>query len=60
LPDYEGIIPRMERVIMKRIPSICALKIAKYMTEFQCPECGGARLTKESLAVTVKGKISTR
>ncbi len=30
-------------------------EIEKYMSDFVCPECGGARLKKESLSVTING-----
>lgn len=55
-PDYEGILPRMERTFHETTSEYLRQEISKYMTEITCPECGGARLSPESLAMKIKGK----
>jgi len=54
--NFEGVIPRMERIYHETDSEYIREEIAKYMREVVCPECKGARLKKEALAVKVAGK----
>lgn len=54
--DWEGVIPRMERMYMQSDSEYAREEISKYMTDLVCPECQGARLRKEALAVKIQGK----
>ncbi|MFZ3074479.1 MAG: hypothetical protein WA093_05155, partial [Minisyncoccales bacterium] len=54
--DYEAIIPRMERAYRETTSEYLRAEISKYMSEIACPDCGGARLSPEALAVKVGGK----
>lgn len=55
-PNYEGIVPRMERTYHETDSEYLRAEISKYMTEISCPECHGARLAREPLAVKIEGK----
>ena len=55
-PDFEGIIPRMERAYRETTSEYLRSEISKYMSEIECPACGGARLSPEVLAIKVGGK----
>jgi len=55
-PGYEAIIPRMERAYRETSSEYLRAEISKYMSEIACPDCGGARLSREVLAVKVGGK----
>ena len=53
---FEGVIPNLKRrYTQTRSPGIRAW-IEQFMSIHDCPECQGARLRKESLAVTIGGK----
>lgn len=52
---YEGVIPNMMRRFKETQSDYVRNKIATFMSDKPCTECGGARLRKESLAVTVDG-----
>jgi excinuclease ABC subunit A len=52
---FEGIVPNLERRYRETDSDWSREKIEEYMTLRPCPECGGARLRPESLAVTVGG-----
>lgn len=52
---FEGVIPNLERRYKDSDSNYVQEEISKYIRETPCPECGGARLRKESLAVTLKG-----
>lgn len=52
---FEGIIPNMNRRFSETQSSWVREEIEQYMREIPCDECGGQRLSKESLAVTVGG-----
>jgi excinuclease ABC subunit A len=54
--DFEGIIPRMERVYHETDSDYIREEISKYMTELVCPECQGGRLRKEALSIKILGK----
>ena len=52
---FEGIVPNLERRYRETDSDWSREKIEEYMTLRPCPECKGARLRPESLAVTVGG-----
>ena len=54
--DYEGLLPSLERRYNETTSDIMKSAYAEYMTQMPCKECGGARLKKEVLGVTVGGK----
>lgn len=53
--DFEGIIPNLERRYKDTSSEWARSEIEQVMTSCVCPDCGGARLCKESLGVTVGG-----
>ncbi len=53
---YEGVIGRLTRMFNKTDSEYLKEEIGKYMSKLPCPECYGARLKKESLAVRVGNK----
>ncbi|MFC1698478.1 excinuclease ABC subunit UvrA [Candidatus Omnitrophota bacterium] len=53
---FEGVIPHLERLFKETESDYLKTEIAKFMSVLACPECSGARLKKESLAVTINGK----
>ncbi|HNY97536.1 MAG TPA: excinuclease ABC subunit UvrA [Candidatus Pacearchaeota archaeon] len=53
---WEGVIPRIERVHKNTDSEYTREELSKYMTDIICPQCHGARLKKESLAVKIAGK----
>ena len=53
---FEGVIPYLERRYKETDSEYMKEEIERYMTSAPCPECGGARLKKESLAVTIAGR----
>src|SRR5207244_5881633 len=53
---YEGVIPWLERQHERAESEYAISKIEQYMREIPCPECKGARLRPESLAVTAGEK----
>lgn len=53
---YEGVIPNLERRHKETDSAYTRSQIEAYMFELPCPECGGRRLRKEILGVTVGGK----
>jgi excinuclease ABC subunit A len=52
---FEGIVPWLQRRHGEADSDWGREQIEQYMREVDCPECGGARLKPESLAVTVGG-----
>jgi excinuclease ABC subunit A len=54
--DFEGVIPFLERRYRETDSESTREEIKKYMLEKKCQTCGGKRLRKEALAVTVFGK----
>ncbi len=52
---YEGAIPYLQRRHKEAESDYAREQIEGYMREVECPDCGGARLKPESLAVTVAG-----
>jgi excinuclease ABC subunit A len=55
MTTFEGIVPNLERRYRETDSDWSREKIEEYMTLRPCPECKGARLRPESLAVTVGG-----
>ncbi|MDP2923307.1 MAG: excinuclease ABC subunit UvrA [Candidatus Omnitrophota bacterium] len=53
---FEGVIPRLESLFRKTESEYLRGEIAKYMSKLPCPDCNGARLKKESLAVHIANK----
>ncbi|MBQ2817784.1 MAG: excinuclease ABC subunit UvrA [Clostridia bacterium] len=53
---FEGIIPNLERKYEETGSEYMRGEYENYMTTMPCPQCGGKRLKKEALAVTVGGK----
>ncbi|TAN59196.1 excinuclease ABC subunit UvrA [bacterium] len=52
---YEGIIPHLERLFKETESDFLKEEISRFMSNQPCPECSGARLKKESLAVKLQG-----
>ena len=55
MTDFEGVINNLERRYAETTSDYSRNEIEGYMSTDLCPECGGARLRKESLGVTVGG-----
>ena len=53
--DYEGIINNLKRRYAETTSEIARNELEQYMISRPCPDCGGARLSPEVLAVTVDG-----
>ncbi len=53
---FEGIVNNLERRYRESNSEWARWEIELFMTDHVCPECSGARLKKELLAVTVGGK----
>jgi excinuclease ABC subunit A len=53
---FEGIVPHLERLFRQTQSDYLKEEISKFMSSLSCPGCNGARLQKQSLAVTVKAK----
>ena len=50
---FEGVVKYMERLFRETDSDWLKDEISKYMSILPCPECHGARLKKESLAVKI-------
>ncbi len=53
--SFEGVIPNLERRYRETTSDYTKSEIEKYMFSLPCKTCGGKRLKKEALAVTVGG-----
>lgn len=53
---FEGVITNLERRYKETTSEASRKDIESYMTKHMCPDCKGARLKPESLAVTVADK----
>ena len=53
---WEGIIPNLQRRYKESSSDYIKSEIEKYMTVTPCDTCGGRRLKREALAVTIMGK----
>ncbi len=54
--DFEGLVNNLQRRYNESTSEISRREIEALMTTTECKECGGARLSKEALSVTVCGK----
>ena len=54
--SFEGIINNLERRYQETNSEWMKAEIESYMMNMPCPECGGARLKKESLAGTINDR----
>lgn len=54
--EYEGVVGNLERRYRETHSEWMREEIESVMSAVPCPDCGGARLRKEALAVTVGGK----
>ena len=54
--QFEGILPRLERLYYETDSDFIRQELGKYMREATCPVCEGARVRKEALAVKVGEK----
>ena len=52
---FEGIVNNLERRYLETKSNYMRYEIENFMSSVPCPECKGARLRKESLAVTLGG-----
>jgi len=53
---FEGVIPHLVRLFRQTKSDYLKEEISRFMSSLDCPLCKGARLKKESLAVTIQGK----
>ncbi len=53
---FEGVIPNLERLYEETDSEFTKTRLQQYMVGMPCPDCHGARLRPESLAVTVGDK----
>ncbi len=53
---FEGVVNNLERRYKETTSDYARNELESYMTESNCPDCKGARLKGEYLAVTVGGK----
>ncbi|MFZ5753836.1 MAG: excinuclease ABC subunit UvrA [Bacillota bacterium] len=53
---YEGVIPNLERRYKETQSDHSRQEIEEFMSSTPCPQCQGARLKPESLAVIINGK----
>lgn len=53
---FEGIINNLERRYKETTSEVSRAELESLMSVNECPECGGARLSREALSVTVNGK----
>ncbi|MCL2508045.1 MAG: excinuclease ABC subunit UvrA [Oscillospiraceae bacterium] len=53
--EFEGVINNLERRYRETSSDWMRAEIEQYMTAQKCHDCGGARLNRESLSVTVGG-----
>lgn len=56
ITPFEGVINNLERRYKSSGSDATKAKIEEYMSEVKCETCGGDRLKKEILAVTIGGK----
>ena len=53
---FEGVIPNLERLYAESESEFTKARLQQYLVAMPCPDCKGARLRKESLAVTIADK----
>jgi len=56
MASFPGIINSMERRYKETTSEVMKQYYENFMSNIPCPVCKGARLKKESLAVTIGGK----
>ncbi|MCD4650500.1 MAG: excinuclease ABC subunit UvrA [Candidatus Cloacimonetes bacterium] len=56
MATYDGLIPTMQRRMRETQSEGARRFYSQYLSSNPCPDCGGKRLRKESLAVKVGGK----
>ena len=56
LARFEGVIHNLERRHRETNSEWAKAEIETFMVNMPCPDCGGTRLRKETLAVTIDGK----
>ncbi|MEZ4431178.1 MAG: excinuclease ABC subunit UvrA [bacterium] len=54
--EWEGIVPRMERLWRETDSEESRLRYAEYFSDAECTQCHGARLRPESASVYIAGK----
>ena len=54
--EFPGVIPHLERLFKQTGSDYVKHELTRYMSKLPCPQCRGARLKKESLAVYVSGR----
>ncbi|MBR4490028.1 hypothetical protein IKP13_05270, partial [bacterium] len=52
---YEGIVPSLERRWKETESEAVREELTQFLAEGVCPECGGKRLSKKALSVTIGG-----
>ncbi len=55
-PEWEGVLNNIERRYEESDSDTIRLELQEYMIEVPCDECGGRRLKREALSVTVHDK----
>jgi excinuclease ABC subunit A len=55
-PEWEGVLHNIERRYEESDSDTIRLELQEYMIEVPCDECGGRRLKREALSVTVQDK----
>jgi excinuclease ABC subunit A len=53
---FEGVIPNLERLYAETDSEFTKARLQQFMVAMQCPDCKGARLRPESLAVTIRDR----
>ncbi|MCD6485984.1 MAG: excinuclease ABC subunit UvrA [Syntrophobacterales bacterium] len=53
---FKGVLSKLEQLYREEKSGDSRMELSRYMNISDCPVCGGARLKKESLFVTVGGK----
>ena len=53
---FEGVVPNLERLYEETDSEFTRTRLQQFMVGMLCPDCKGARLRPESLAVTIGGK----
>jgi excinuclease ABC subunit A len=54
--EWEGVLANIERRYDESESDTVRMELQEFMIEVPCSECGGRRLKKEALSVTVQGK----
>jgi excinuclease ABC subunit A len=54
--EYEGVIPNLKRRYASTSSDYVREELERYMAERPCPECHGARLKPEVLAITIEDR----